>query len=353
AIDSLTRVQADRRTIFLFSDGLAEDKAYFHSDVITSARKNGVVINSLGYPRSVSLSVALQVIRRLSEETGGVYVEANDQLKLPETFLRDPLQSVDNGGRFTIDLKDVSYENVPENTGIALTFATSSGNIAIKLPVQRPEVRKEAVAEPAPVSKPAPKAQPSTPAPEPVRVTTVPAVQAVAPDSTAASSGKGLERWFLYGIPIALVVLLLLTIATLIISYIKPRERDLPQVQLGDLKPYAYLVLQDESKRRYPITRTTWRIGRSKDNELSLDDNSISRRHAEIHRSQGDEFTIIDLDSLNGVFINSEKVKIQQLKEGDIVEIGDVDFRFTLHSAEYSLEESTVMQKTKSPSYTH
>ena len=116
-----------------------------------------------------------------------------------------------------------------------------------------------------------------------------------------------------------------------------------------DFKPYAYLVVQDETKQRYPITRTTCRIGRSKDNELTLRDSSISRRHAEIHRDKGDVFTLIDLDSLNGVYINNEKVKKHRLHEGDILEIGDVILRFTLHSVAYEMEESTVVQNTKVP----
>ncbi|NIO84343.1 MAG: FHA domain-containing protein, partial [Candidatus Aminicenantes bacterium] len=49
-------------------------------------------------------------------------------------------------------------------------------------------------------------------------------------------------------------------------------------------RPYAYLISQTENAKRYPITRTTWRIGRSMDNEMTLPDNSISRRHAEIQR---------------------------------------------------------------------
>ncbi|MCG8325464.1 MAG: FHA domain-containing protein [Thiotrichales bacterium] len=354
AIETLARIQADRKTIFLFSDGLAEDKAYFHSDVVASARKHKVVINSLGYPRSVALSVALQIIRRISEETGGYFIEVDEQLNLPDDFMNNPLNWIETGGRFTVDLENVDYSNIPENSGITLAFSTDVGSFDVKLPVQRPAVTRK-VTETAQAAEAVTGANTVEPAPAPTQTQTVSAPAPAPRTVTVAQqpAARGLDQWFLYGIPIALVVLLLLTIASLVMSFIKPRERNIPKVQIGDLKPYAYLVTQDETKRRYPITRTTWRIGRSKDNELALDDNSISRRHAEIHRSQGDEFTVIDLDSLNGVFINNEKVKIQQLKEGDILEIGDINFRFTLHSAEYPLEESTVMQKTKTPSYTH
>ncbi|MEE9552460.1 MAG: VWA domain-containing protein, partial [Gammaproteobacteria bacterium] len=74
AIQLLRHIEADRKAIFLFSDGLAEDKAYYHQDVINAAQKYDVAITSIGYPRSVSQSVALQTLRRLSEETGGLFI---------------------------------------------------------------------------------------------------------------------------------------------------------------------------------------------------------------------------------------------------------------------------------------
>jgi len=117
-----------------------------------------------------------------------------------------------------------------------------------------------------------------------------------------------------------------------------------------EVKPYGFLITQDETKARYPITRTTCRLGRSKNNEITLRDSSVSRRHAEIHRDQGDEFTLIDLNSLNGVFVNNEKIGRYKLKEGDIVEIGDVNLRFTLMPTDYQSEESTEIQDTRVPS---
>ncbi len=355
AIDIISAVNADRKVIFLLSDGQAEDQAYFHSDVIARARNQRVVINGIGYARSVPLSVALQTVRRLSEETGGRYIEANSAYELPDSIYRSPLDRIENGGRFSIDLKNIDYSAIPENAPIRLNLVTERNSISLKLPVQIPLSKPEPVKSTAPVDTVAADDKSTPGSTKSVQATPAQPVQVapVAPVIVRESVTSTLDKWFLYGIPIALVVLLLLTVASLLVGFMRSRERSVPQVQIGDIKPYAYLVLQDETKRRYPITRTTWRIGRSKDNELSLDDNSISRRHAEIHRSQGDDFTIIDLDSLNGVFVNNEKVKIQSLKEGDIVEVGDVNFRFSLHSAEYPLEESTVMQKTKTPAYTH
>ena len=61
-----------RKVLVVLSDGLAEDRAYHHQDVIDAAQAAGVVIHGLGYPRSVAQAVALQTLRRLAHETGGL-----------------------------------------------------------------------------------------------------------------------------------------------------------------------------------------------------------------------------------------------------------------------------------------
>ena len=143
---------------------------------------------------------------------------------------------------------------------------------------------------------------------------------------------------------------MVLTIATFFMMLRRQNKNQGATINFPEVKPYAFLITQDETKARHPIIRTTCRLGRSKNNEITLRDSSVSRRHAEIHRDKGDEFTLIDLNSLNGVFVNSEKIGRYKLKEGDIIEIGDVNLRFTLMPTDYQFEESTVMQDTKVPS---
>ena len=106
AITLFKDVDADRKSIYIFSDGLAEDKAYFHNDVVNAARDAGIVITSIAYPRSIAQSVSLQILRRLSEETGGIYTEADNQFEIPANFLSQPFSSLDNGG------KSVSYTHL-------------------------------------------------------------------------------------------------------------------------------------------------------------------------------------------------------------------------------------------------
>jgi pSer/pThr/pTyr-binding forkhead associated (FHA) protein len=48
---------------------------------------------------------------------------------------------------------------------------------------------------------------------------------------------------------------------------------------------------------------------------------TVSRRHAEFHR-QGDSFTVSDVGSLNGTYVNRDRIDRVQLNDGDEVQIG-------------------------------
>ena len=337
AINVLDKVKADRKIIYLFSDGLAEDKAYFHSDVVKAARKAGIVITSMGYPRSVSQSVGLQTIRRLSEETGGVFIQSDSHFDIKDTKLKTLFDGIDNGGRFDIDISKLFLLEPGSDQPVGLVIGTGTDNYEVRIPFTVPVAETE---KPKVEQQPAPAAAVKK---EPVRST----VQVITGNSPPV---KPVISWFWYGIPAFLVIVLIVVLAVLlIITFKQDRKKPAPASGSSEFKPYAYLVVQDETKKRYAITRTTWRIGRGRDNEMTLNDSSVSRRHAEIHREKGDIFTLYDLDSLNGVYVNNNKVSKVILHEGDIIEIGDLNFRFTLLSAEYSMEESTVMQNTRAP----
>lgn len=62
-------------------------------------------------------------------------------------------------------------------------------------------------------------------------------------------------------------------------------------------------------------------LGRSPESEIFLDDVTVSRRHAEIRR-RADEFFVHDLGSLNGTYVNGERVDVTKLASGDEVQIG-------------------------------
>jgi pSer/pThr/pTyr-binding forkhead associated (FHA) protein len=68
-------------------------------------------------------------------------------------------------------------------------------------------------------------------------------------------------------------------------------------------------------------------IGRSPECDIFLDDVTVSRRHAEIVR-EGDDFTIRDLGSLNGTYVNRRRIESAGLEDDDEVQIGKYRLTF-------------------------
>ena len=86
---------------------------------------------------------------------------------------------------------------------------------------------------------------------------------------------------------------------------------------------HALLVVQrgPSSGSRFLLDEDVVRAGRHPDSEIFLDDVTVSRQHAEFHRS-GDSFTVSDSGSLNGTYVNRDRIDTVQLTDGDEVQIG-------------------------------
>jgi pSer/pThr/pTyr-binding forkhead associated (FHA) protein len=72
---------------------------------------------------------------------------------------------------------------------------------------------------------------------------------------------------------------------------------------------------------RFLLDQATTSAGRHPDSDIFLDDVTVSRRHAEF-RSDGGEFQVVDVGSLNGTYVNREPVDSATLANGDEVQIG-------------------------------
>jgi pSer/pThr/pTyr-binding forkhead associated (FHA) protein len=68
-------------------------------------------------------------------------------------------------------------------------------------------------------------------------------------------------------------------------------------------------------------------IGRSPECDIFLDDVTVSRRHAELERT-GDTFTIRDLGSLNGTYVNRKRIETTVLENDDELQIGKYRLTF-------------------------
>src|SRR5579872_3311167 len=71
-----------------------------------------------------------------------------------------------------------------------------------------------------------------------------------------------------------------------------------------------------------------FRIGRDPDNDLMINDGSVSRHHAVIKMS-GEIVGVQDLGSSNGTFVNERRLTQEYLKRGDFLRLGSVSF--TVH----------------------
>jgi hypothetical protein len=83
----------------------------------------------------------------------------------------------------------------------------------------------------------------------------------------------------------------------------------------------------DGQELRFPLFKDRLTIGRTSNNDIQLNMQYISRRHAVISIDHN-QTRVIDWGSKNGVFVNDVKVTERILQSGDIVTIGTTDFRY-------------------------
>jgi predicted nucleic acid-binding Zn-ribbon protein len=83
-----------------------------------------------------------------------------------------------------------------------------------------------------------------------------------------------------------------------------------------------YLAFEvDDHVRVVPLQDGWTRIGRSLSAHIRFDDPTVSRRHALMHRDRSGA-RVLDDRSLNGVFLNGQRVDWRELEDGDEVAIG-------------------------------
>ncbi len=98
----------------------------------------------------------------------------------------------------------------------------------------------------------------------------------------------------------------------------------LDEMRGGLTEPGQYLAYRSDDRDdvvTFALQREWTRIGRSLAADIRFDDPTVSRRHALIVR-QPDGLRVLDDRSLNGVFVNGERVEWSTLADGDEIVIG-------------------------------
>lgn len=99
-------------------------------------------------------------------------------------------------------------------------------------------------------------------------------------------------------------------------------------------EPGEYILYEDgDETKTVALTREWTRIGRSLAADVRFDDPTVSRRHALVVR-QADGVRVLDDRSLNGVFVNGERVEWRALDDGDEILVGRYRLTFVCVTAE-------------------
>jgi hypothetical protein len=99
-------------------------------------------------------------------------------------------------------------------------------------------------------------------------------------------------------------------------------------------QPGLYLAYEDAGRLRTAALEKEWtRVGRSLAADIRFDDPTVSRRHALIVR-QPDGVRVLDDRSLNGVFVNGERVEWRALSDGDEIVVGRYRLHYLVSTAE-------------------
>ncbi len=93
----------------------------------------------------------------------------------------------------------------------------------------------------------------------------------------------------------------------------------------------------------FALSRDGMRIGRAEDLDIWINHRSISREHAVVH-VEGDVFRVTDSESANGMRVNGREVTEATLTSGDVLELGQVRFRFVPAGEVYVFDADRTVQ---------
>jgi hypothetical protein len=308
AIGKLAKERADRKALVILGDGNSDDTSYEHDQVVKAAKDAGVIIHALGFAAEAANLPTFQTIRRLAEDTGGfrgqVRVGSTQKLTITGQFAAEALE---NGGTARITLKEP-----PGQVALLITTDFSGG---------RAESVERNVTVPTP---PAPETPPASDGPD-----------ASEPPKPTAWHQK-LLAWARENPTVAMISGVAVGLGTIGLALFAFSSHAARKARLAEEQAeaeagviYGWLDMLDGNASQYPLQTTNVRIGRHRDNDICLLNDSISRRHALLHyNADTRRFMITDLGGGNGVVVNKVRQKSHDLNDGDLVELGEVRLRF-------------------------
>ena len=113
---------------------------------------------------------------------------------------------------------------------------------------------------------------------------------------------------------------------------------------------YLELLVEDVIINKWDLIDEVTILGRSKDCDIQIEDQSVSSKHARVVAEE-DEFLagnrlyfLEDLKSTNGTGINGKTITREKLNDGDLVKIGFTQFKFVENQADLLDQTAVILQ---------
>jgi pSer/pThr/pTyr-binding forkhead associated (FHA) protein len=113
--------------------------------------------------------------------------------------------------------------------------------------------------------------------------------------------------------------------------------------------PEIIVKFNDKVIERVVTEKKRISVGRTKDNDIVLENRGVSRKHAQIEFNN-DAAVVIDNESLNGTFVNNRRVSEELLRDNDCITIGKycLEYRQNINAPDSVNElDGTMILKTK------
>ncbi len=97
-----------------------------------------------------------------------------------------------------------------------------------------------------------------------------------------------------------------------------------------DRTPRLRATVGGRTGETWELSGDKYVVGKADDAEIQLGDSGVSRRHAKIVRASDGVFSIVDLESTNGTFVDGNRIEVATLHEGARISVGpDAELCFT------------------------
>jgi two-component system NtrC family sensor kinase len=92
--------------------------------------------------------------------------------------------------------------------------------------------------------------------------------------------------------------------------------------------PSLFVIRGNDQGSRFELDEPLLRVGRESANAVQIHDTEVSRQHAELRR-QGRGYTLVDLGSSNGTYVNGRRIEQRELQSGDQIQLGSTLVLYT------------------------